>query len=133
MFKKRKSEHIQDSVKEKINIERSKELSEEQEHQKRLNIDTYKSYELDEIIEEHLNKLEDITVEELGLDSIMLGMNLIHYYPIGKSMEEQVYSRRELEYMQKQFTKLGFRAQISNSQVGFTSYIYLRLIWNANI
>lgn len=133
MFRKRKAKYITDSIQEKINTERSKELSEEQELRNKLNTDTYKSYELDEIIEEHLNKLEDITVEELGLDSIMLGMNFIHYYPIGKSMEEQVYSRRELEYMQKQFKKLGFRTQISNSGVGFTSYIYLRIIWNANI
>lgn len=131
MFKKRKSENIQDSIKEKINIERSKEFSEEQERQRRLNTDTHKSYELDKIIEEHLNRLENITVEELGLDSIWLGTHLIHYYPIGKSMQEQVYSRRELEYMQKQFKKLGFKTQISNSQVGFTPYIYLRLIWEA--
>lgn len=132
MFRKRKAKYITDSIQEKINKERSKELSEEQERRNRLNTDTYKSYELDEIVEEHLNKLEDITVEELGLDSIMLGTHLIHYYPIGKSMDEQVYSRRELEYMQKQFKKLGFETQISNSQVGFTPYIYLRLIWNAH-
>lgn len=132
MFNKRKTKYIADSIQEKINKERNKELSEEQELRNRLNTDTYKTYELDEIVEEHLNKLENITVEELELDSIWLGTHLINYYPIGKSMDEQVYSRRELEYMQKQFKKLGFETQISNSQVGFTPYIYLRLIWNAH-
>lgn len=132
MFRKRKTKYIANSIQEKINTERNKELREEQKFRDRLNTDTYKTYELDDIVEEHLNKLENITVEELELDSIWLGTHLINYYSIGKSMEEQVYSRRELEYMQKQFKKLGFETQISNSQVGFTPYIYLRLIWSAH-
>lgn len=128
MFR-RKSENIQDSIKEKINEEYNVELRKKQEHQKRLNTDTHKSYELDKIIEEHLSKLEDVAITDLRRDSIWLGTIGIYYYPIGQSMNEQVYSIRELEYMKKQFKKLGFKTQISNSQVGFTPYIYLRLIW----
>lgn len=130
MFRKRKLENIQDSVKEKINEEYNKELRKKQEHQKRLNTDTYTSYELDSIIEKHLSKLEDVTITDLRRDSIWLGTIGIYYYPIGQSMNEQVYSISELEYMKKKFKKLGFKTQISNSQVGFTPYIYLRLIWN---
>lgn len=92
MFNKRKTKYIVDSVQEKINAERNKELSEERKFRNRLNTDTYKTYELDEIVEEHLNKLENITVEELELDSIWLGTHLINYYSIGKSMENQVHS-----------------------------------------
>ncbi|BCG66267.1 hypothetical protein [Staphylococcus phage vB_SsapH-Golestan101-M] len=130
MFR-RKSENIQDSIKEKINEEYNVELRKKQEHQKRLNTDTHKSYELDKIIEEHLSKLEDVAITDLRRDSIWLGTIGIYYYPIGQSMNEQVYSINELEYMKKQFKKLGFKTQISNSQVGFTPYIYLRLIWEA--
>lgn len=82
-------------------------------------------------MEEHLSKLEDVTITDLRRDSVWLGTVGIYYYPIGQSMGEQVYSWRELKYMKKKFKKLGFKTQISNSQVGFTPYIYLRLIWKA--
>lgn len=131
MFKKRKEKNIENNVKEKINEEYNKELRKKQEHQKRLNTDTYTLNELDGIIEEHLSKLEDVAITDLRRDSIWLGTIGIYYYPIGQSMNEQVYSIRELEYMKKKFKKLGFKTQISNSQVGFTPYIYLRLIWEA--
>lgn len=129
MFSRRKVKGIEYSIKEKINNEYNIELKEEQEHYRRLNTDTYTIHELDKIIEEHLNKLENISVNDLGTDSIWLGTIGIYYYPIGQSMQEQVYSIRELKYMKKQFKKLGFKTQISNSGVGFTPYIYLRLIW----
>ncbi|QDF14407.1 hypothetical protein [Staphylococcus phage PMBT8] len=129
MFNRRKVKGIQHSIKEKINNEYDIELKEEQEHYRRLNTATYTIYELDKIIEEHLTKLEDISVNDLGRDSIWLGTIGIYYYPIGQSMQKQVYSIRELKYMKKQFKKLGFKTQITNSDVGFTPYIYLRLIW----
>lgn len=129
MFRRRKEKNIKNNVKEKINEEYNKEVRKKQEHQKRLNTDTYTLKELDSIIEEHLSKLEDVAITDLRRDSIWLGTVGIYYYPIGQSMNEQVYSIRELEYMKKKFKKLGFKTQISNSQVGFTPYIYLRLIW----
>lgn len=135
MFRRRKEKNIKNNVKEKINEEYNKEYNKElrkkQEHQRRLNTDTYTSDELDSIIEKHLNKLGDVTITDLRRDSIWLGTVGIYYYPIGQSMNEQVYSINELEYMKKKFKKLGFKTQISNSQVGFTPYIYLRLIWEA--
>lgn len=133
MFKKRKVDAINSTIQSKIQVKNNSEMSKKQKHRERLDTDTYKTYELDDIVEEHLTKLEDITIEELGLDSIYLGTKLVYYYPIGKSMEKQIYSQRELEYMQREFKKLGFETQISNSMVGFEPYIYLRLIWDANI
>ena len=130
MFR-RKEKNIKNNVKEKINEEYNKELRKKQEHRKRLNTDTYTSYELDKIVEEHLSKLGDVTITDLRRDSVWLGTVGIYYYPIGQSMDEQVYSWRELKYMKKKFKKLEFKTQISNSQVGFTPYIYLRLIWKA--
>lgn len=129
MLTRRRVKDIQNNIKEKINVGHSIELKEEQEHYRRLNTDTYTIHELDKIIEEHLNNLEDISVNDLRIDSIWLGTIGIYYYPIGQSMQEQIYSIRELKYMKKKFKKLGFKAQISNSDVGFTPYIYLRLIW----
>lgn len=131
MFRKRKAKNIQDTVKEKINEEHNKELRKKQERQRMFNTDTYTSDELDTIVEEHLSKLEDVSITDLRRDSIWLGTVGIYYYPIGQSMNEQVYSISELEYMKKKFKRLGFKTQISNSQVGFTPYIYLRLVWKA--
>ena len=68
-------------------------------------MDTYTSYELDSIIEEHLSKLGDVAITGLRRDSIWLGTIGIYYYPIGQSMNEQVYSIRELGYMKKKFKK----------------------------
>lgn len=130
MFGRKKVKGIQNNIKGKIKEEYNIELKEKQEHYRRLNTDTYTTHELDKIIEEHLNKLENISVNDLKRDSIWLGTIGIYYYPIGQSMKEQVYSIRELKYMKKQFKKLGFKTQISNSGVGFTPYIYLRLIWD---
>lgn len=123
-FKKSKIDNIESQINEMYN----KEKEEKKQRLERLDTDTYASYELDKIVSEHQEKLKTIKIEELGLDTVFMGTELVYYYPIGESAEEQVYSRRELEYMKKRFKKLGFRTQIAHSY-GFTPYIYLRLLW----
>ncbi|UXE02424.1 hypothetical protein Biyabedamokiny1_00071 [Staphylococcus phage Biyabeda-mokiny_1] len=125
-FKKRLS-----NVEKQIRQNRNKEDREKKEHQGKLNTDTYTTIELDKIVEENLRKLETISFEELEITSVCLGTRLVYYYSVGKDWNEQVYSLNELKYMKKKFKKLGFETQITNEDIGFQPYIYLRLLWDA--
>ncbi|VEV88819.1 hypothetical protein [Staphylococcus phage Stab21] len=126
-FKKKKLSNVEKQIRQN----RNKEDKERKEHQDKLDTDTYKTYELDKIVEEHLRKLNTISLEELELTSVCLGTRLVYYYSIGKDWNKQVYSLNELHYMKKKFKKLGFETQITNEDIGFQPYIYLRLLWDA--
>ena len=129
MFKRKKLSRVEQQILDR----KKKDKQKEKDKHKRLYTDTYTTQELDAIIQEHLSRLERVDIEHLRVDTIYLGTTLIYYYPIGQEYKTQVYSIKELKYIKRRISKLGYTTQIVNRYGDslFEDTTYLRVIWFA--